>query len=495
MSASDFFYYYIPFPVEGKQFHRAEDDTTGSLGIRARESGTVLPMGADNPVQTGGDGVRNGQATGDTSRSAEQTVITGGESVKQKRRVSDAPLLGLLSMLYFAQGLPSGLLGKALPPLLRDQGVSLSAIGFTAMLALPWTLKFLWAPFLDRFWTRRRWLLTLNLATCGLMLIIASRDFGDWVSQAFAILLAVLFLMNLVAATQDIATDGLAVSRLAPHLRGLGNSVQVIGYKIGMIVGGGLLLWLVARFGWRLSYTALALLIVPVLLPVWFMRETPAAERGAAKRAGWQGWHGYVRLFADFLSAPHMGWWLVTVATFKAGDALASRMIGPLLSDQGLSLADIGLLTGVVGAAAGLAGALLGGLFLLRLGHRKALLLFGAMQAAGFIGYWLIAGGARDAFMLYAVVCVEQFADGLSTVALFTSMMDVCRRQSPGTDYTLQAALQVTVSGLAALASGLFAQTFGYQAVFAAGAALTLCALAPVVMYFRNAGHSTVTRP
>lgn len=422
-------------------------------------------------------------------------MIMGGEAVREERRLSDAPLLGLLAMLYFAQGLPSGLLGKALPPLLRDQGVSLSAIGFTAMLAVPWTLKFLWAPFLDRFWTRRRWLLALNLATCGLMLLVASRDFGDWVSHAFGVLLAVLFLMNLVAATQDIATDGLAVSRLAPRLRGLGNSVQVIGYKIGMIVGGGLLLWLVARYGWRLSYASLALLIVPVLLPVWFMRETPAVPGGGPMRAEWQGRRGYVRLFADFLSAPRMGWWLVTVATFKAGDALASRMIGPLLSDRGLSLADIGLLTGVVGAVAGLAGALLGGLLLLRLGHRTALLLFGAMQAAGFIGYWFVAGGACDAFLLCAVVCMEQFADGLSTVALFTSMMDVCRRQSPGTDYTLQAALQVTVSGLAALASGLFAQAFGYQAVFAAGAALTLCALAPVAMYFRNAAHPPATGP
>lgn len=414
--------------------------------------------------------------------------MTGGGSSGRERRASHMPLLGMLALLYFAQGLPSGLLGRALPPLLRGHGVSLSAIGFTALLALPWTLKFLWAPFLDRFWTRRRWLLALNLATCGLMLLVASRDFGDWVAQSFALLLAVLFSLNLVAATQDIATDGLAVSRLAPNLRGLGNSVQVIGYKTGMIVGGGMLLWLVAHFGWRLSYTALALLIVPVLLPVWFMRETPAVPQVGPKRAPWHGWRGYVRLFGDFLSRPRMGWWLVTVATFKAGDSLASRMIGPMLADQGLPLAAIGLLTGVIGAVAGLAGALLGGLLLLRLGHRTALLLFGTVQAAGLFGYGLVAGGARDALMLYAVVCTEQFADGLSTVALFTSMMDVCRRDSPGTDYTLQAALQVTVSGLAALASGLFAQTFGYPAVFAAGAVLTLCALAPVALHFRSAG-------
>jgi predicted MFS family arabinose efflux permease len=413
--------------------------------------------------------------------------------MKNRLNLSDTPLLGLLALLYFAQGLPSGLLGKALPPLLRDCGVSLSAIGFTALLSLPWTLKFIWAPFIDRFWTRRSWLITLNLIICGLMLIIASRDFGAWVSQAFALLMAVLFLMNLAAATQDIATDGLAVSKLTPHLRGLGNSVQVIGYKIGMIFGGGLLLWLVARFGWQLSYSALAFLIVPVLLPVWFIREAPAENKLEKKRAAWQGWRDYVRLFADFVSRPRMGWWLITVATFKAGDSMASRMIGPMLSDQGLSLADIGLITGVIGVVAGLSGALLGGLFLLRLGHRNALLLFGTLQAIGFIGYLFIAGGAFDKSLLYAVVCMEQFADGLSTVALFTLMMGVCRKESPGTDYTLQAALQVTVSGIAAALSGIFAQAFGYPAVFAAGCILTLCALVPVIIFFRPAGHAPIS--
>jgi len=209
------------------------------------------------------------------------------QSVNRENRMLNAPLLGLLAMLYFAQGLPSGLLGKALPPLLRQQGISLSAIGFTALLALPWTLKFLWAPFLDRFWTRRRWLLTLNLIMFGLMILLASRDFGYWVSQLFPFLMILLFLMNITAATQDIATDGLAVSRLAPHMRGLGNSVQVIGYKVGMIFGGGLLLWLVARYGWQLSYTTLAFLIIPVLLPVWFMRKPEALARSEPRHAPW----------------------------------------------------------------------------------------------------------------------------------------------------------------------------------------------------------------
>lgn len=402
-------------------------------------------------------------------------------------RVADARLLGLLAMLYFAQGLPGGLLGKALPALLREQGVSLAVIGFSSLLALPWALKFLWAPFADRFGTRRQWLLALNAATLGLLLLLATQDFSVWTTQAFLPLLVTLFLLNLVAATQDIATDGLAVSRLAPRLRGLGNSVQVIGYKAGMIIGGGLLLWFIGHAGWQASCLVLGALVLLVLLPVAFMQDERAGVERGATHTGWHGVAGYLALFREFIARPGLGWWLVAVATFKVGDSLASRMITPLLADRGLSLGDIGLLVGVAGAVAGVAGALTGGLSLLRLGHRNALLVFGALQAAGLLGYLAVVHGAPAGPTLAAIVCFEQFADGLSTVALFTAMMDVCRAHSPGTDYTLQASLQVTLAGIAAIGSGVLAQAAGYDVVFVAGAALTLGALVPVWLFFRAA--------
>lgn len=403
---------------------------------------------------------------------------------------ADARLLGLLAALYFAQGLPSGLLGKALPVLLREHGVSLSAIGLTALLAAPWALKFLWAPFLDRFGTRRQWLLVLNAVTLTLMLAISALDISVWLNEFFPLFLALLFVVNLTAATQDIATDGLAVSRLEARLRGLGNSVQVIGYKIGMVLGGGVLLVLVERYGWQASYCGLALLIVPVLLPLLLMREPPAVV--AASHVRWHGVRGYAGLFHDFVARPGLGWWLLAVAGFKLGDALASRMIGPLLSDRGLSLGEVGMLTGVTGSVAGISGALLGGVLLTRLGLRSALLAFGGLQALGLLGYLLVVDALPTWPLLYAVVCFEQFADGLSTVALFTAMMAVCRAHSPGTDYTLQASIQVIFSGLVVLGSGVVADAVGYGAVFTAGAVLTLLALIPVLLSWqRRAGAET----
>ena len=415
-------------------------------------------------------------------------TMTGGRHDADPARAASSErwrLLALLSVLYFAQGLPSGLIAKALPPLLREHGVSLSIIGFTSALALPWALKFIWAPFVDRYGSRKRWLLVLNGATLALMLIVASRDFAAWV-ETLPLLLAVLFVMNLVAATQDIATDGYAVGHLQPAWRGLGNSIQVIGYKLGMVVGSGVLLWLTTRYGWQRSYAGLASLLVLVLVPVALMRDAAGGPGHLETHAQWQGVRGYLQLFREFVARPRMAWWLLTVGLYKFGDSLGSRMTGPLLTDSGFSLSVIGLITGTAAATAGILGAVVGGATLVRVGHAQALLAFGLLQALGLAGYLWVAGGLQDPYMLAAIVYFEQFADGLSTVALFTLMMDRCRPQSPGTDYSLQASLQVFVAGIAALCGGIYTERFGYSAVFATAAAVTLLALAPARLALRR---------
>jgi MFS family permease len=367
--------------------------------------------------------------------------------------------------------------------------VALSTIGFTSMLALPWALKFAWAPLIDRYGSRKQWLLALNALAMTLMLVVASRDFAAWVA-VLPWLFAILFCANLVSATQDIATDGYAVSMLKPEWRGLGNSIQVVGYKIGMVAGSGGLLLLVAHHGWQASYGGLALLLLLVLIPVLFMEDARTPVQQAATHTDWHGLRGYAQLFRDFVAGPGMGWWLLTVALYKFGDSLASRMTGPLLTDNGFSLAEIGLITGTAGATAGVIGAFIGGASLLRLGHREALLGFGVLQAIGLAGYLLVVAGLQNVYALGAIVFFEQFADGLSTVALFTMMMDRCRPHSPGTDYSLQASLMVLVTGIAATFGGVFTERFGYAAVFSVAPLLTLLALLPAVLFFRRSGRA-----
>jgi PAT family beta-lactamase induction signal transducer AmpG len=180
-------------------------------------------------------------------------------------------LFTLLGALYFAQGLPFGFFTQALPVMLRKAGVSLEHIGLASLLALPWALKFLAAPMLDRTPSRRRWLLGLQAASTSLLVAAGTFDM-TWLAP----ILVVVFLVNLVAATQDIATDALAVDSLEPAHRGLANGLQVGAYRVGMIVGGGALLVAFDVIGWSGVFLVMAALTVLTTLPVLRWKEVRA---------------------------------------------------------------------------------------------------------------------------------------------------------------------------------------------------------------------------
>lgn len=139
----------------------------------------------------------------------------------------------LLTGLYAAQGLPYGFFTLALPVLLREAGWSLTAIGFLQFLALPWAIKFMWAPLMDHHGTRRGWLLGLQCAACGMALVLSQLNLAAGSLWLFA----AVFGFNLIAATQDIVTDGLAVRLLNAKERGLANGIQVGAYRLGMVLG------------------------------------------------------------------------------------------------------------------------------------------------------------------------------------------------------------------------------------------------------------------
>ncbi len=375
---------------------------------------------------------------------------------------STASKLGLLATLYFAQGLPYGFFTQALPALLRDLGLSLPAIGLTSLLALPWALKFVWAPAVDRVGTRRRWILVLQAAATVLAVAMAAIDLG----AGLTLLLVGVLLTNLVAATQDIATDGLAVSLLARHERGLGNGIQVAGYRVGMIVGGGALLVAFDRVGWALVLLAMAGLIALSSVPVALARDLPAAS-APADSGGW-----------DWVRRPGAPAWLGVLATYKFGDYLAGGMLRPYLVDAGMTLAELGTMLGVVGFTAGLLGALAGGALTNAVGRRRALVGFGSLQALGIAGYAAVAAFELPRGAIWAAATFEHFVGGMAVAALFTLMMDASRPDQAATDYTLQASTVVIATGLAASVSGFGAERFGYDGLFLAASVLAFAGVA-----------------
>jgi RhtX/FptX family siderophore transporter len=394
--------------------------------------------------------------------------------------------LGLLGSLYFSQGLPFGFFTQALPVMLRKQGLSLGEIGLASLLAVPWALKFVWAPVVDRYsfprvGRRKSWIIPLQLASVGVLAALSSSVGGG----STAALMTAVLLLNLLAATQDIATDGLAVDLLAPAERGFANGIQVAGYRVGMIVGGGLLLILHDRLGPDGTFLSMAALTAFATLPIVMARE-PAGARGEADSTSSNLPH--------FLRRPGAFRLLGLIVTYKAGDAFATGMLRPFLSDAGLTLSDIGWLLGTVGFISGLLGALCGGALVNLLGRKVALAAFGLLQAATVGGYAYLAIGTPSHSALYVLCAAEHFAGGTATAALFTCMMDWCSRETSATDYTVQASAVVVATGVASAVAGFSAQALGYFGHFCLATLLALAALATVWRCFPSARATELLR-
>ncbi|CBL44785.1 Major facilitator superfamily protein [gamma proteobacterium HdN1] len=393
--------------------------------------------------------------------------------------------MGVLACLYITQGIPFGFFSHALPAILRDYGVDLKTISIISFFAFPWSLKFLWAPVLDRYGNarighRKSWIFPLQACVVALLVMIALLQPQSLAGVQLVWLVGLLLLVNFAAATQDIATDGLAVTTLAAHERGYGNSIQVSGFRVGMVVGGGATLLLMGTWGWCNAFLGMALLIVLATLPLLWFREPalqPEPVAGGARHPSlWS-------VFRSFLRVPGVRAWLLIVAVFKLGDSLGSGMARPLLVDVGLSLQEIGVISGVIGMVASIVGALLGGRAVVVLGCRRALLWLGGLQAVSMLGYAWISHVHAGWWAAAFVVSIEHVVGSMATVALYTGMMDVCRKSCAGSDFTLQASLLAGASGLVYLLSGFSADQFGYFNHYLLAVAVALLALLPVYFW------------
>jgi len=379
--------------------------------------------------------------------------------------------LGVLGCLYFVQGLPFGFQVTALPVYLRQEGVSLSAIGWVGALSLPWMLKVLWAPLVDRWGSsrlgrRRTWILPAQ-AILGLCCAAAAMRPED---TGIGGLLALIFLMNLAAATQDIAVDGYAADILAPDELGPGNAAQVVGYKLGMLTGGGLLLWVSEHIGWSGLFWTMAALVALVWMVVLWMKEPPVSRDreppGTVKEV--------VRATARSLWARTGLWVLVVVGTYKTGESMADVMFKPFLVDAGFTAGDIGLWVGTWGQAFSIVGSLAGGWLALRFTISRALLVVAALRVIPLVGIWALTLFPFGATAVIGVTCAEHLFGGALTTVMFALMMRSVDRRVGATHFTALAALEVLGKSPGAWLSGVLADQAGYGAVFALAALLSL---------------------
>jgi PAT family beta-lactamase induction signal transducer AmpG len=395
-----------------------------------------------------------------------------------------AGTIALLLALYFVQGLPFGFQALALPVYLRQQGVSLTEIGLVGVLAAPWMLKALWAPLVDRYslprlGRRRSWILPMQ---AGLALCCAAAAAVGGAN--LTLLLALVFGMNLFAATQDIAVDGLAVDLLTEEELGYGNAAQVVGYKLGMLTGGGLLVWASEWIGWGGLFLAMAALIAAVMLGVLGVKEP---EGGAPEERETLG--EVVRALGRALVVPGGGWLLLFVATYKLGESMVDTMFKPFLVDAGFTAGQIGLWVGSWGMVASVLGSLAGGVLASRLPVLAAVGVAAALRVGPMIGEWALASFGATAAGVIGVTCAEHFFGGALTTCMFAFMMSRVDRRVGASHYTLLASVEVLGKSPGSWLSGALTEAAGYAGIFAAGAALSLAFLGLLLPLRRRDGR------
>ena len=395
----------------------------------------------------------------------------------------------ILWSLYFVQGLPYGFMVTALPVYLRGAGMSLTGIGLASWLAVPWMLKFLWAPLVDRygggrFGRRKSWILPLQAL---LALVCLTAGFVS-PEEGVAPLLVLVLAMNFFAATLDIAVDGLAVDLLQAEELGKGNIAQVVGFKVGILTGGGLLVWASATIGWRGLFMAMAALIAVVALFTLRYREPVRADSGSIGSL-----IEVLTALRRALFQPRTFWLLLFIASYKAGESMADTMLRPFFVDAGFTSGQIGLWVGTWGMVFSIAGSFFGGTLASRIPIYSALVITAALRIVPLVGLWWVSSGPITEAMAIAITGSLEFFSGALTPAVFAFMMSRVDRKIGASHYTLLAAVEVGGKLVSGSMSGKIADSSSYSTVFGLAVLLSIALLFVLVPVRSDASRSRVT--
>ncbi len=322
----------------------------------------------------------------------------------------------------FASGLPLYLLLNLVPAWLRTEHIDLKVIGAFALIQFPYTWKFLWSPFLDRYalpllGRRRGWML---LTQASLLVVIASMGgFSPQNDLGTIVLLATL--LAFLSATQDIVLDAYRRELLSDNELGLGNAVHVNAYRIAGLIPGSLSLILADHLPWNMVFIITALFMIPGMVMTLMVSEPHRAAPPKTLR------EAVVEPFHEFIT--RQGWQsalliLAFLFFYKLGDSLCTALATPFYLDMGFTKSQIGLIAKNAGLWPAVIGAMLGGIWMLKIGINRALWLFGVVQVVSIFGfYWLALQGhqaeitAANLTQLGFVIGLEAFGVGLGTAA------------------------------------------------------------------------------
>ncbi|MCI6161570.1 MAG: MFS transporter [Prevotella sp.] len=403
------------------------------------------------------------------SENSRQTMRARGEALN----------LSTFFCLYMAQMVPMSFLSTALQVMMRENHFSLSAIALLQLVKLPWILKFLWAPLVDRHCVTihqyKRFIFSSECVYATALLVVGMLDF----TTDIYIVVALVILSLTASATQDIATDSLAVLAFHRQDKSMVNSIQSMGSFGGTLVGGGLLLMVLHHYGWNVVLTCLAAFVLLMLIPLMTNRQISIESKDMKQRA---------RLSDFFWFFTRKSIWrqIAFLVLYYAGLIGILSVLRPYLVDLGYSMKEIGVLSGVVGTGFAFAASFGAGFLVRRIGLYKARILFALLTlftTVYFVGITYI----RPTFPLVCTAVVLLWSSyGVSTMVVFTSSMNSVRPGREGTDFTVQTVITHLSGMFLALSAGRIADIFQYRGLFVVESAVAVISLVYAIFSFRK---------
>ncbi len=390
--------------------------------------------------------------------------MTGAVRPADYLRVFTNRRIAAVLLLGFASGLPLALTAGTLQAWLAVENVDITTIGLFTLAGQPYIYKFLWAPFMDRFvppifGRRRGWILIAQLgllATIAFMGTLSPRE-TPWLLGGTALVVAFL------SASQDVVIDAYRTDVLHETERGAGAAISVMGYRIAMLVSGGLALVLADQvLGWSGMYFLMASLMVIGMVATWFAPEPEDAGRAPATLGA-----AFVEPLREFLTRNGAWLLLLLIVLYKLGDAFAGTLTTAfLIRGVGFSATDVGAINKALGLAATITGALVGGAWMAGLGLYRALMIFGVLQALTNLGFMVLAMAGKSYSLMVAAVAAENMCGGMGTAAFVALLMSLCNHRFSATQYALLSALAAVGRVYVGPASGYLVAALGWAPFF-----------------------------
>ncbi len=366
-----------------------------------------------------------------------------------------------LGVIGFSSGVPLILTQSTLQAWMRSVGVDLKTVGFFALAGLPYTLKFVWSPLLDRFrlpflGRRRGWILLLLIALMALLALLGRSDPRYHLRIVGLLAVSVAF----VSATIDINVDAYRTELLPSHQIALGTTWHITGYRLGMVFASFLALILSDHMAWRMVYLIMAMGLLPGALAALGAPEPKGVvpPRTLAQAV--------VEPFREILQRRRSGELLAFILLYKLGDNLCTSLNVPFLLDLGFSRTEIGLATKGVGMACLIVGGIVGGLLMSRLTLVKSLWVMGLLQMFSMSGHVALAMVGKNHALLLVTIAVENSIFAMGTIAYLSMIQRCCDLRSAGTQFALLSSLTAFARVLFASPAGILAQRAGWPAYF-----------------------------